>query len=277
MPRDLGDVADYFLPSAPARRSGGEARSASSPEAPARFDRLRPAPERPAALPILTVPIGERDVVRAAFAWNLTVEVARLGGNATLLAPAEAEPSPLWPDPGPGPVGAEVSLATARSLAELNRAALDVAVARAADTPDGGVVVVRVPPAWLRDGSRHGRALLRWVLLFASTERRDQLETYCLAKQVLAAGAQTRLGLTIHGARRVAEAEQAFHRVAGASSRHLQHLMVSYGLLVDDLHVYRAIVSRRPIGIEHPQSRAALALRDVARLVLEDARMLAVA
>ena len=46
-------------------------------------------------------------------------------------------------------------------------------------------------------------------------------------------------------------------------------------LVVDDLHVYRAIVSRRPIGIEHPQSRAARALRDVARLVLDDARSLA--
>jgi MinD-like ATPase involved in chromosome partitioning or flagellar assembly len=52
---------------------------------------------------------------------------------------------------------------------------------------------------------------------------------------------------------------------------------VSYGLLVDDLHVYRAIVARRPIGLEHPQSPAARALRDVARLVLEDARKIALA
>ena len=36
---------------------------------------------------------------------------------------------------------------------------------------------------------------------------------------------------------------------------------------------HRAIVARRPIGLEHPQSPAARALRDVARLVLEDARI----
>jgi len=36
-------------------------------------------------------------------------------------------------------------------------------------------------------------------------------------------------------------------------------------------------VSRRPIGLEHPQSRAARALRDVAQLLLEDAEVRAVA
>lgn len=276
MPRDLGDVADYFLPSASERRGKKRAALETPPE-PLRLERVRHATDRPAALPILTIPIGERDVVRAAFAWNLAVEIARLGGSATLLAPEESEPSPLWPEIGPGPVGAEVSIATAGSLAELNRAALDVAVTRAADCPDGGVVLVRVPPDWLRGGARDGRALLRWVLLFASTEHRDLLETYGLTKRVLEGSGQARVGVTIHGARCIADAEQAFHRVADASARHLRHGLVSYGLLVDDLHVYRAIVSRRPIGIEHPQSRAARALQDVARLVLEDARMLAVA
>jgi MinD-like ATPase involved in chromosome partitioning or flagellar assembly len=47
---------------------------------------------------------------------------------------------------------------------------------------------------------------------------------------------------------------------------------VSYGLLVDDLHIYRASVAHRPIGLEHPQSRAARALRDVAQLLLDDAQ-----
>ena len=74
------------------------------------------------------------------------------------------------------------------------------------------------------------------------------------------------------GARRVGDAERAFGRLAATALRHLRHPVVSYGLLVDDLHVYRAIVARRPIGLEHPQSRAARALRDVARLLLDDAR-----
>jgi len=276
VPRDLGDVADYFLPGAPRPQAGG-GEDPAPPEPPPAAGPLRSAPRRPAALPILTIPIGEHDVVRAAFTWNLVVEVARLGGHATLLAPRESETAPLWPEAGPGPVGAEVVLSPAGNLSELNRAALDVAVTRAADSSDGGVVVVRVPPAWLGAGASDGRALLRWVLLFASPEGRDLLETYAMAKRVLAAGDRPRVGVTIHGARRVAEAKQAFQRVAGASLRHLHKDLVSYGLLVDDLHVYRAIVSRRPIGIEHPQSRAALALRDVARLVLDDARKLAVA
>ena len=43
----------------------------------------------------------------------------------------------------------------------------------------------------------------------------------------------------------VSEAERAFQHVAGVLARHLGRTPLSYGLLVDDLHVYRAIVSRR--------------------------------
>lgn len=264
MPRDLGDVIDYFLPDrraqgAPARRSV-EARSDPAPQ-----------PQRPAALPIAALPIGGRDVVRAAFAWNLAVELARRGANATLLAPASPEPSLLWPEPGPGPIGAELVLAPCGGIPDLARAALDLAVERAADAPDGGVVLVRVPPEWLRE-ARDARALLRWVLLFATPEGAELHEAYALAKRVLAASPETRVGVTVHGVRRVGEAEAAFLRVAGVASRHLGARLLSYGFLVDDLHVYRAIAARRPVGLEHPQSRAARALGDVARLILEDAR-----
>jgi hypothetical protein len=231
---------------------------------------------RAAALPILCVPIGPHDVVRAAFAWNLVVEVARFGASATLLATRADEASALWPEGGPGPVGSSVALVGANTLTELHRAALDVAVARAADGPEGGLVVACVPPEWLgrMDG---GRALLRWVLLLSSTDRRDLLENYALAKQVLLPDASARVGVAIHGARGVGEARHAFDHIADVARRHLGRPLESYGLLVDDLHVYRAIVSRRPIGIEHPQSRAARALRDVAQMLLEDARTPAVA
>jgi MinD-like ATPase involved in chromosome partitioning or flagellar assembly len=110
------------------------------------------------------------------------------------------------------------------------------------------------------------------VLFFASPESQDLRDAYALAKHLLQSGRTTRIGLTIHGARRIGEAKDAFTRLAGTALRHLRHSVVSYGLLVDDLHVYRAIVARRPIGLEHPQSRAARALRDVARLLLDDAR-----
>jgi hypothetical protein len=264
MARNLGDVADYFLP-----RPGGAAAPARQGTARLRAD---PAPrERPAALPIVAVPVGDRDVVRAAFLWNLAVEVARLGASAALLAPEDAEPSPLWPESGPGPVGTEVVLTAAADLAELARAALDLAVSRAAESDAGGLVLVRVPPAWL-GGASDARALLRWVLLFTAGEPRDLLETYALAKAVLGRHPEARVGVTIHGARRVADAERAFRGLADVAVRHLGRSVVSYGLLVDDLHVFRGIVARRPIGLEHPQSRAARALRDVARLLLDDAR-----
>ena len=274
MPRDLRDVLDYLLP-----LSDGGAPPASSTRTASRAAdvalKAGPGPARPASLPIVAVPIGQRDVVRAAFAWNLSVEVARLGASGTLVAPEEDETSLLWPEPGRGPVGSEVVLARAHSLGELYRAALDVAVDRAADSR-GGVVLVRVPPAWLR-AEPDGRALLRWVLLFASLEPRDLLETYALAKRVLRASHQSNVGITIHGVRRVGEAQEAFSLLSGVASRHLGQSLVSYGLLVDDLHVYRAIVARRPVGLEHPQSRASRALRDVARLLLEDSRSATVA
>lgn len=271
MPRDLVDVADYFLPRASSVQHTTSKNGApgSRPPEPAHTG-------RPAALPIVAVPVGERDVVRAAFVWNLAVEVARLGSSATLIAPSPPEPSPIWPEAGPGPVGAEVVLTPADGLARLHRAALDLAVARAADSAEGGVVFACIPPAWL-GRPVNGHALLRWVLLFASTERLDLLETYGLAKRVLAASHEARIGVTIHGARRVSEAQSAFLHLAGVAARHLGRDFASYGFLVDDLHVYRAIVSRRPIGLEHPQSRAARALRDVAQLLLEDAGKMALA
>jgi hypothetical protein len=265
LPRDLGDVLHFFLgdedgaPHAPRAGDGG---------GPPRADRL-------AALPIVSIPVGERDVVRAAYAWNLAVEVARQGASATLLAPVQGDATALWPEAGRGPLGVEVALSSARNFGDLNRAALDIAVGRAADSGDGGVVLTTVPPAWYRDAAT-GRALIRWVLLFAAAEASDLLETYGLAKRVIGANPEARVGVTIHGVRRVAEAEQAFRRVSDVAARRLDHPLESYGLLVDDLHVYRAIVSRRPIGLEHPQSRAARALRDVASLLLEDARSRAV-
>src|SRR5262245_2619109 len=126
MARDLGDVADYFLP-----RVGAVAPPLERAPAPL---------ERPAALPILALPAGARDVVRAAFAWNLAVEISRLGATAVLLAPRESEPSPVWPESGTGPLDTEVALCDAPDLASLGRSALDLAVARAAEC-DFGIVL----------------------------------------------------------------------------------------------------------------------------------------
>ena len=81
------------------------------------------------------------------------------------------------------------------------------------------------------------------------------------------------LGATVHGVSSLEQASDAFCRLAAAVEMELGRELVSYGCLVDDLHVYRAIAERRPIALTRPQSRAARALRDVARLLHEDAQL----
>jgi MinD-like ATPase involved in chromosome partitioning or flagellar assembly len=78
--------------------------------------------------------------------------------------------------------------------------------------------------------------------------------------------------VTVHGPRSVAEARDAFDQLDHAARRHLGRTLSSYGLLIDDLHVYRAIVSRRPVGLTSPRAGATRALQEVASLLLSDAR-----
>jgi hypothetical protein len=118
-----------------------------------------------------------------------------------------------------------------------------------------------------------GDRLLRWTLVFVL---RTELRT-ALARRLLFAAPGVRVGVTIHGVSSIAEARRAFDALVSALEPELRDRVVSYGLLLDDLDVYRAIVSRRPIGVIHPQSRAARALADVARLLLGDAGVAAVA
>jgi hypothetical protein len=268
LPRDLGDVLHYFLP-APENDADEIGAGSATTEAAGRGAELH------AALPLLALPVADRDVVRAALAWNLGVEIARLGGRVSIVTRRSPDTALLWPEAGKGPLGTEVVHTPAEDLAALRCAALDIAVARAAEARDGGLVLVCVPPDWLRP-SPEEISMLRWFLLFSTSDRRDLMETYARAKFLLRRDRDACVGVTIHGARRIADAERAFGKLAHAASRHLDRTPVSYGLLVDDLHVYRAIVARRPIGLEHPQSPAARALRDVAQLLLEDARKSAV-
>ncbi len=273
MPRDLADVLHHFIPeSGPvgSRDAASESRGASKSRG---ASENRGVPRRQ-TLPIVGVPLGERDVVRAAFTWNLAVEVARAGGRTAVVAPDTDATTALWPEESTGPLSANVVLVPATNLGQLHRAALDIAEARASDGPaldEDGLVFVRIPPLWLRN-SQGATGLLRWTLLFTSSENRDLLESYGIAKLLTRALPEARVGVTVHGARRMADAEAAFSRLERATSQRLGLPLTSYGLLVDDLHVYQAIVAQRPIGMVHPQSPAARSMGDVAKLLLEDAR-----
>ena len=231
---------------------------------------------RPAALPILAVPVGERDVVRAAFVWNLAVEIARLGASATLIAPSPPEPSPIWPEAGPGPVGAEVVLTPADGLAQLHRAALDLAVARAADSADGGLVLVCVPPAWLGRPAMGARCCAGSCCSHrrnASTCSRPTASPSACSRRATRRGSASRStapaasrkrrarSCTSRGSPRATSA--AISRATGCSSTISTSIALSCRGDRSDSSI--------------PQSRAARALRDVARLLLEDARKTAIA
>lgn len=253
MPRDLADVLHYLIP---------EAVPPSAAATPVR---------RPAARPLLALPIGDRDAVRAALAWNLAVEMVRLGAAANLVAPATDRDGGLWPAEDARPLGSEIDWVPARSLAELHAAAQRIACrAPSPGAPSAGVVLVRVPPRWI-PAAQGGTELLGWTLLLCAPDPRELLESYGLAKLVAGRVPRPRLGVTIHGVHRRGEAGQAFARLAEVASRRLGLSLASYGLLVDDLQVYRAVVAQRPIGLVHPQGPAARSLRDVARLLLSDA------
>ncbi|HEB91075.1 MAG TPA: hypothetical protein ENI85_15985 [Deltaproteobacteria bacterium] len=276
MPRDLADVFHYFLPETGTEAEPTQELLGGSPERrPARSDEIgvtRPVPAAvPPPLPILGVPIGSRDVLRAALAWNLTIETARLGASAVILAPAVDATSPLWPAPGAGPLGTELILSSATNLADLHHAAAETAARRAARARRGGIVFVRIPPDWLEEGDPETNPF-RWLLLLTSANRRDLDEAFAMAETVVASNPVAEVGVTIHGVTTIDEARRGFETLSRRVQRRLGLDLSSYGLLVDDLDVYRAIAAQRPIGLAHPQAPAARALMDVARLLYEDAR-----
>ncbi len=276
MPRDLADVLHYFLPEledgVPTRPAPAFPSDISADRNDAPYPSIVPVTNRPPPpMPILGLPIGERDVVRAALAWNLAIETTRLGGSAVILAPDTDRGSALWPEPGVGPLGSEMLFCPAPDLGSLYRAAADLAAERAEKARRGGIVFVRIPPMWLVD-ERAPTHAIRWLLLLSSSDRRDLGEALDLTRALVAAHPDVEVGLTVHGANTIAEARSAFETLARLSEEELGLVLISYGLLVDDLHVYRAIAAQRPIGLAHPQAPASRALTDVARLLYEDAR-----
>ena len=297
MPKDLADVLHFFLPELDgtdtavsgsatagashaagqharqhARQDAGQHARQDAAQTPAQ-PKTRPRPRAlpSLTLPLIAVPIGERDLVRAALTWNLSVEIARLGGRAIVVAPATAAPTPLWPEAGIGPLGSELVRCPANDMAELQSAALDIAAARTASAPRGGAVFIRVPPSWL-DAEPHSVESIRWWLLMTSSHRHHLEDALGCARRIRTISPAAEIGATIHGVSTIAEAQRAYEHLSRRCGTELALELKSYGLLVDDLDVYRAIAAQRPIGLAHPQAPATKALVDVAQLVYDDAR-----
>lgn len=253
MARELADVAHFFLPEEPA----GEALSAASA-----------GPSGSAHM--VCVPIAPRDVARQALLWNLAVEIARQGAPVALVVPASDGCAP-WPDAGRGPLGVEVAESESGQLAALADAARDAAAracARSATTP---LVLVAVPLAGLRKGA-DGGPLLRRVLLLTRPDERELVETWAALDAISEQAPGAQVGACVFGVRSLADARRTFEGLAALAELELERTLTSYGVLIDDVHLSRSIVSQRPIVLAQPGSPAARALADVATMLLADAR-----
>lgn len=286
MPRDLSDVLHYFLPElerapdagdAPVSRLGdgaSERRSATRGPGAAPVRRRAPQPygqppTRP--LSVLGVPLGERELVHAAYTWSLAVETARQGGSVAVVAPESDRRAALWPVPAPGPRSPEVVYCPATGLTALRETASDVARARSRSAAAGGIVFARIPPRWLEEGPEEPDPI-RWLLTFSSPRREDASATLDRIERWIARRPGLEIGVTVHGVRRVEEARDAFDELARRCEERFGIALASYGLLTDELDVHRAIAAGRSVGDLRPDSPAARALGDVARLLYEDAR-----
>ncbi len=249
MPRDLGDVLHFFAP----ELTGSAAATAT---------------ERHEALPLVGVPFANADPVRAALLWNLAVEAARQHARAALLAPRSLCATPAWPLPGRGPLGALAIRVDADEPAELARIA--EAWVRGAAPRDRTLALAALPASYLEKAA-DAEALLRWTLLLVRPHEAEAHETWSALEAIATHARDARIGVTIFGVRSLAEARDCFEHLAAAAEQRLGSTLISYGLLVDDVHLSRSIVTGRPIALASAHATSARALTDVASMLLEDA------
>ena len=197
--------------------------------------------------------------------WNLAHELARRGTSVAWVS-ALSDEELLPGDVTPGVARVLAPVDDLRGLAAAVREA--GAKLRARRPPE--LVLTRVPPAWLEPESE-AQELLAWPLLLCGPdpERRDEARVRSRCVADVCPGA--RLGVTVHGVRTVRDAEAAFDALAHELGTH-GPAPWSYGVLLEDHLLYDALLARRPVTEHRPDSRAAHALRDVARLLHEDWR-----
>jgi len=238
MARELADVLHHFL------GDGGPG---------ARLDS--------ASLALLAEP---DDALAVGVAWNLAHELARLGLNVAWVSSlTEEELLPQGATPGPMRL-----LSAAEGLRDLSLAAVE-ASAKLAAAHAPSLVLMRVPPAWIEPGEAAER-LLGWTLQLVGPDALARERALRLAERVRHSQPAARLGVALHDVRSVHEAESAFAALDRAFALRCEASLTSYGLLLDDAGVYRSLLARRPLLRMQPETRAASALADMARLLRSD-------
>lgn len=235
-PRDLGDVLHWFLdpPAAPAAEDGG-------------------APPG-----VFVVAIGARDVLRAAFAWNLAAALAERAPGAALVTRAPQAGGLRWPGAGPARLVAVAAPEPAALAAAAREAAAGGAPVLTCIAPEALEVDAAVPAPGARS------------LLFATPE---DVEHDTAGRRIDALRARWPAiapGAVVHGVSDLAAARRAFERLAARTERRHGVPLASYGLLLDDLDVYRSVVEGEPLVRSRPAGRTARALRDVAGWMQRD-------
>ena len=197
-------------------------------------------------------------------AWNLAHELARLG-LAVAWVTSLADEDLLPPDATPGLTRL---LSPAQDLAGLARAAAEAAAKLAASrTP--GLVLVRVPPAWITPGGA-ADGLLAWTLQLTAPDSSRRSHTIAVAQRTLAARPGARLGVAVCDVRNVREAELAFDALARECAERSAARLTSYGVLLDDADLYRSLLARRPLALLREGARATRSVADIARLLRTD-------
>jgi hypothetical protein len=240
MPRDLGDVLHLFAPELGTAVAGaGE-----------------PAP------PLVGVAFAHPDPVQSALLWNLAVEIGRQQARVGVVAPGALLGAAFGRDAlGVAVERVEAGPAAVASAAEQ--------MLRRIEARERALVFGAFDTSWLAK-STEWSALLRWSLVFARPDERSLRDCAEALAAIATESPQARLGVTVYGVRNRTEARDCFEHLALGVERRFGCPLTSYGVLIDDVHLSRSIVTGRPIGLASPQSGAARALADVASLVLAD-------
>ena len=239
MARDLSDVLHYFLEDAPPSAHG-------------------------AAAPLLAVPLARGETLRSALTQALASELAERGLDVALLVPS-VNVTPQDGLPGIRPVRVACG---SQNLGDLRAAAM----AWAAKHRERGLALVQVPAEWL-DQLQPCDPLLGWVLLLAEPGDRRSALDLCL--RLGRCGPSTQIGVTVHGVHSIDEGEALFETLAREVEGSVGRRLSSYGLVLDDLEIARALVTGRAMDSQGPGQDAARSLRDVAHWLHEDLATLA--